>query len=90
MEILVNDEERVKVLHAVTELNKMEHVSYMSLQMLADVVQLKVTKVRLIVDDLVGQQLLTKYNVSEKQVRPRYYYVLTETGSTFLAAADSK
>lgn len=90
MEILVNDEERVKVLHAVTELNKMEHVSYMSLQMLADTTQLKVTKVRLIVDDLVGQQLLTKYNVSDKQVRPRYYYVLTDTGNTFLATADSK
>lgn len=90
MEILVNDEERISILQAVTDLNKMEHVSYMSLQMLADATQLKVTKVRLIVDDLVSQKLLTKYNVSDKQVRPRYYYVLTDAALTFLAQAESK
>ena len=90
MEILVTDEERRKVLGAVTDLNRTEHISYMSLQTLADATQLKVTKVRLVVDDLVATRLLKKYNVSDKQIRPRYYYVLTDAALTFLAQAESK
>lgn len=90
MEIVVTDEERRKVLDAVTDLNRAEHISYMSLQMLANATQLKVTKVRLVVDDLVATRLLKKYNVSDKQIRPRYYYVLTDAALIFLARAESK
>lgn len=90
MEILVNDEERVKVLHAIVALNNKEHISYMSLQMLADCTQLKLSKTRLVVDALVREQLVTKYNVTDKQVRPRYYYVLNESAMKFLEQAASK
>lgn len=90
MEIIVTDEERRKILDAVTDLNRMEHVGYMSLQMLADATQLKVTKVRLVVDSLVATGLLKKYNVSDKQIRPRYYYVLTDAALLFLAQAEGK
>lgn len=90
MEILVNDEERVKVLHAITALNSKEHISYMSLQMLADCARLKLSKTRLVVDTLVREQLITKYNVTDKQVRPRYYYVLNESALQFLEQAANK
>lgn len=90
MEILVNDEERVKVLHAIAALNSKEHVSYMSLQMLADCAQLKLSKTRLVVDTLVREQLVTKYNVTDKQIRPRYYYVFNESALQFLEQAANK
>ena len=89
MEIVATNEERAKMLCAIAALNKQEHVTYMSLQMLADCTQLKLSKARLVVDALVHEQLITKYNVTDKQVRPRYYYVLNESALQLLNTAAS-
>ena len=88
MEILVTDEERRRVLLAIIELNKQEHINYMSLQMLADCTQLKLSKVRLVVDMLVYEKHITKYNVTDKQIRPRYYYTLNESALQLLTTAE--
>ena len=88
--ISINDTERAKVLAAINGLNCIEHVTYMSLQAIADRAGLKTTKVRHIIENLMTQQLITRYNVSEKQVRPRYYYVLTDAANDFLHKLESK
>lgn len=87
VEIKVTPEECRAVLNAVVELNSREHVHYMSLQMLADMSGVKVTKVRHVVEYLVCNQYLHRYIVSDKQVKPRYYYVLTDLGNDYLKQA---
>lgn len=87
VEIKVTPEECKVVLNAVTALNSREHVYYMSLQMLADASGIKVTKVRHVVEYLVCNQYLQRYIVSDKQVKPRYYYVLTGLGNEYLQQA---
>ena len=88
--IPINDDERAKVLAAINGLNSIEHVTYMSLQAIADRAGLKITKVRHIIENLMQTQLIKRYNVSEKQVRPRYYYVLTDAANNFLHELESK
>lgn len=88
--IPINDDERAKVLAAINDLNSIEHVAYMSLQAISDRAGLKITKVRHIIENLMMTQLIKRYNVSEKQVRPRYYYVLTDAANDFLRKLESK
>jgi len=88
--IPINDDERAKVLAAISGLNSIEHVTYMSLQAIADRAELKATKVRHIIENLMAQKLITRHNVSEKQVRPRYYYVLTDAANEFLHKLENK
>lgn len=87
VEIKVTHEECCAVLNAAVELNRREHVNYMSLQMIADMSGIKVTKVRHVVEYLVCNQYLQRYIVSDKQVKPRYYYVLTDLGTEYLKQA---
>lgn len=84
IQITVTDEERSKVLSTISVLNSREHVLQMPIQSIATMSGLKLSKTRLVLEDLLTKNLITRYNVSEKQVRPRYYYTLSEAALEIL------
>lgn len=88
--IEVSDAERAAVLKTLIVFNEREHVRQMPLQSIADATGIKVTKVRHVMEDLMRRELITRYNVSDRPVRPRYYYVLTEAAREWLATVSSE
>ena len=90
IKIEVTAEEQAKILSAISELNSREYVSQMPLQSIADLSGLKLSKTRMVVEDLMVKGLITRYNVSEKQIRPRYYYTLSEAALKILQDAAIK
>lgn len=87
IKIQISDEDRLAVLDAICKLNALEHCKQMPLKSISDVSGLKITKVRHIVEDLLEHKLIKRYNVSDKQVKPRYYYTLSVAATRLLQAA---
>lgn len=90
IKIEITAEEQAKILSAISVLNSREHVSQMPLQSIADLSGLKLSKTRIVVEDLLAKRLITRYNVSEKQIRPRYYYTMSEAALKLLQDAAVK
>lgn len=67
-------EEKNAISAAIKYLGEINHVKHMSYKLLADTAQLKETKVRSIVSDLIADKLIQRFNIGTASV-PRYYYV---------------
>lgn len=80
----VTDAERRAVARAVSELNNIQHVSYMSRNMIAETSGIKSTKVRVVLQDMLDAGELTQYAVTQNRKLQRYYYVLTDAGKALL------
>lgn len=77
-------EERIAVARAIKQLNEIRHVSYMSRTMLAETSGIKSTKVRVVLQDMVDNDEITQYAVTQNPRLQRYYYVLTDAGKALL------
>lgn len=78
--IRVSDEELAAMARAITQLNAITHLRYMSRSMLAAASGIKETKVRAVLQDMLDKGYATQYAVTTNLKRQRYYYVLTEAG----------
>lgn len=74
--IPVSEEEKLKVIEAITILNKMANIKYMSQAMIAEVAQIKATKVRAILVDLVKEERITQLQATENPRIQRFYYTV--------------
>lgn len=81
------DERRV-VARAIERLNEIQHVSYMSRNMLAETSGIKGTKVRVVLQDMIDNGEVTQYAVTTNPKLQRYYYVLTEAGKVLLESEE--
>lgn len=81
--IPVSDEEKRVTLEAITELNKLRHIKFMSQAMIAEGANLKPTKIRLVLQTLIDDGLIVQYQVSQNKRLQRYYYVPTDAGASF-------
>lgn len=77
-------EEHVQLAQAITKLNAIEHISYMSRNMLAETSGIKGTKVRVVLQDMIDNGEVTQYAVTTNPKLQRYYYVLTEAGKALM------
>lgn len=77
-------EERIAVAKAVAQLNEVPHISYMSRNMLAETSGVNTNKVRIVLQDMLDDNELTQYAVTQNPKLQRYYYVLTEAGKELL------
>lgn len=80
----VTDAERRAVARAINKLNNIQHIIYMSRNMIAETSGIKSTKVRVILQDMLDAGELTQYAVTQNRRLQRYYYVLTEYGKALL------
>lgn len=74
--INVSDAERNACLAAITELNNIAHLKYMSIAMIAETAGIKETKCRAVLDDLIASKTITKYQATDNKRIQRYYYVI--------------
>lgn len=82
--IPVSEEERADTLGAILKLNDVPHLKSMSQAMIAETANIKATKIRVILTDLIKRELITQYQVSQNKFVQRYYYVLTDAGRELL------
>lgn len=82
--VKVNDEERIKVLQAITALNDISHVKHMSQTMISTAAGIKPTKVRAVLVELVNEELIVQYNASDNARIARYYYAVTDAGKELM------
>lgn len=91
MEIVipVSNEERVATLKAIQQLNDIRHLKYMSVGMISETCQIKQTKLRAVLDDLVSKGLAVRYQATENPKIQRYYFVVTDAGRDLIAEEES-
>lgn len=85
--INITVEEMQAVLKAIMQLDAAAHISHMSRFNIALQANLKDTKVRIILDELIAKKMIEQYNVSSTR-RPKYYYLLTPKGTELVLEQD--
>lgn len=76
--IPVSDEEKIKTLNAIKELNAIPHLKYMSQAMIAKSAKLKATKVRAVLVELIEEERIVQYVLTKNAHLQRYYYVVND------------
>jgi len=71
-------EEQKAVLDAISQLNDLRNVKYMSQAMIAATAGIKVTKVRVVLMDLIAAKKITQYAATTNPARQRFYYVINQ------------
>lgn len=84
IKIHVSDDELVALCAAVTELNNIQHLKFMSRSMLAEQANINPNKMRAVLQEALNRKLLTQYQATTNPKLQRYYYVLTEEGKALL------
>lgn len=77
--IEITEEEKVLVLEAISVLNKIQHVKYMSQAMIATEAGIKATKVRHVLTALIAEGRIIQYAATENKKLQRFYYVICDT-----------
>jgi len=77
-------EEKIAVIKAINQLNDIKHIRAMSQAMIAECAEIKSTKIRAILIDLISAGAIVQYQVSNNKRVQRYYYVLTDIGRKYL------
>ncbi len=76
IEIEVTEEEKNAVLTAIQTINGLQHVKYMSQAMIANTANIKATKVRHVLTELLAEGSLIQYAATENKKLQRFYYVI--------------
>lgn len=87
--IRISDEEEVAMARAITLLNEIQHLRYMSRSMLSAASGIKDSKVRAALQEMVDKGYIEQYAVTTNLKRQRYYYVLTDAGKELLGKSES-
>lgn len=82
--IRISDTEMAAMAGAISQLNDIPHLRYMSRSMLSTASGIKESKVRAALQEMIDKGYVTQYAVTANLKRQRYYYVLTETGKALL------
>ena len=82
--ITATDKEKKGVIEAIMQLNEIRHIKSMSQKMIAECAEIKTTKVRVVLTDLVKEGAIEQYQVSDNKRVQRYYYVVTPLGKEYL------
>jgi transcription initiation factor IIE alpha subunit len=76
--IQISAEEKDAVVKAIEELNGLGHLKYMSQSMIANSADIKATKVRSVLQELVDEKRIIQYAVTSNRHLQRYYYVVNK------------
>ena len=87
--IRISDEEVVAMARAITLLNEIQHLRYMSRSMLSAASGIKDSKVRAALQEMVDKGYIEQYVVTTNLKRQRYYFVLTGAGKELLGKSES-
>lgn len=82
--INVTDDERLKCLNAVVELNNIQHIKKMSVAMIAQQSGINQNKCRAVIQDLLDSHMLAKWQATDNAKLQRYYYTVEAAGKAFI------
>lgn len=89
IKIKATDDEKQQVVRAICTLNEIGHIKVMSQTMIAETAEIKATKVRIILTDLLEEESIIQYQVSDNKKLQRYYYTITDEGLKYLEHGTS-
>lgn len=78
-------DEQVAVLKGIQRLYDTRHIKYMSQSMIAECSNVKSTKVRVVLCDLLEAGYIKAIKTTEKTKCPRFFYTVTAEGNAFIA-----
>lgn len=76
IQIPVSDKEKKQVIDAIKKLNAIGHLQYMSQAMIANSTGIKATKIRVVLAELIKEEQITQYVVTQNKSLQRYYYIV--------------
>jgi transcription initiation factor IIE alpha subunit len=79
IQIPVSDQEKKQVINAIKRLNAIGHLQHMSQAMIANSTGIKATKIRVILAELIKEERITQYVVTQNKSLQRYYYIINDT-----------
>lgn len=79
IQIPVSEQEKEQVISAIKRLNAIGHLQHMSQAMIANSTGIKATKIRVILAELIKEEQITQYVVTQNKSLQRYYYVINDT-----------
>jgi len=85
VEIKTTTEEQCAVIVAIDVMLSISHIAYMPDSLIATTANLKATKIRAVINDLVQTKKIKKFALLEDRQRKRYFYTITEQGKQFVA-----
>lgn len=94
VKIKATPEERIAVLNAIALLGSLDHITKMSHNLIAETANIKPTKVRVVLEELVAENLIEQLVIDSSTLREvakvrRYYYLITDAGKIILSSAKS-
>lgn len=78
IKITATEKEKKAVLKAIRDLNEIPHIKYMSQAMIAMHANIKETKVRAALIELLTDKKITQYQATENTKLQRFYYVIND------------
>ena len=78
IQITISETEKEKTIKAIKQLNSIGHLQYMSQAMIANSSGIKATKIRSILTELISEERITQYVVTQNKSLQRYYYIVNE------------
>lgn len=84
IKIKATEEEKEGVIRAIASLNEIQHIKSMSHNMIAETSGIKSTKVRIVLVDLIEEELIEQFQVSDNKKLQRYYCTITDAGLKYL------
>ena len=90
MEIIIpiSEEEKEKTIKAIKQLNSIGHLKFMSQAMIANSSGIKATKIRSILTELIKEEKITQYAITQNAHLQRYYYIVNEANPEASSAAN--
>ena len=87
-------EERIATIKAIQLLGSLDHIKKMSHNNIAEAANIKPTKVRIVLEELIAENLVEQLIIDGSTVRDkckvkRYYYLVTDAGMELLNSAKS-
>lgn len=82
--ITVSDDERCSCMGAILQLNEIPHIKSMSVAMIAETANIKETKCRAVLADLLDSKMVERYRVTDNRRLQRYYYTVQAPGRELL------
>lgn len=80
IEIKATEEEKRLVVEALIRLNGIRHLNYMSQATIAMETDIKPSKIRVILADLMTEGSIIQYVVDDNRIVKRYYYTVEQAG----------
>lgn len=77
-EIKVSQEEKDAVIAAIERLITIPHIKSMSQAMIANTADIKATKIRAVLQELIDEERIIQFATTENPKLQRYFYIIKE------------